>query len=73
MAVLPIIDVAEFETVQTLLKARNPAQTTQHVVSDPTPPYRHPPFVPAASSAKTAGFGVPSSILKWRTRHDSNV
>ena len=27
----------------------------------------------AASSAKTAGFGVPSSVPKWRTRHDSNV
>ena len=27
----------------------------------------------AASSAKTAGFGVPSSVPKWRARHDSNV
>jgi site-specific DNA recombinase len=27
----------------------------------------------AASSAKTAGFGVPSFVPKWRTRHDSNV
>ncbi|WP_315702438.1 MULTISPECIES: recombinase family protein [unclassified Bradyrhizobium] len=27
----------------------------------------------AASNAKTAGFGVPSSVPKWRTRHDSNV
>jgi hypothetical protein len=27
----------------------------------------------AASSAKTAGFGGPSSVPKWRTRHDSNV
>ena len=27
----------------------------------------------AASSARTAGFGVPSSVPKWRTRHDSNV
>ncbi len=27
----------------------------------------------AASSAKTAGFGVPSSVPKWRTRHDSNA
>jgi len=26
-----------------------------------------------ASSAKTAGFGVPSSVPKWRARHDSNV
>jgi len=26
----------------------------------------------AASSAKTAGFGVPSSVPKWRTRGDSN-
>lgn len=27
----------------------------------------------AASSAKTAGFGMPSFVPKWRTRHDSNV
>ncbi len=27
----------------------------------------------AAESAKTAGFSVPSSVPKWRTRHDSNV
>ena len=27
----------------------------------------------AASSPKTAGFGVPSFVPKWRTRHDSNV
>jgi site-specific DNA recombinase len=27
----------------------------------------------AASSAKAADFGVPSSVPKWRTRHDSNV
>jgi site-specific DNA recombinase len=27
----------------------------------------------AASSAKMAGFGVPSSVPNWRTRHDSNV
>ena len=27
----------------------------------------------AAESAKTAGFGVPSSVPKWRTRHDSNA
>jgi hypothetical protein len=27
----------------------------------------------AASSAKTADFGVPSSVPKWRARHDSNV
>jgi site-specific DNA recombinase len=27
----------------------------------------------AASSAKTAGFDVPSFVPKWRTRHDSNV
>ena len=26
----------------------------------------------AASSAKAAGFGVPSSVSKWRTRRDSN-
>jgi site-specific DNA recombinase len=26
----------------------------------------------AASSAKTAGFGVPSSVPKWRARSDSN-
>src|ERR1700676_2095100 len=27
----------------------------------------------AASSAKTAGFGVPSFVPKWRTRYDSNT
>lgn len=27
----------------------------------------------AASSAKSAGFGVPSFVPKWRARHDSNV
>jgi site-specific DNA recombinase len=27
----------------------------------------------AAESAKTTGLGVPSSVPKWRTRHDSNV
>lgn len=27
----------------------------------------------AASGAKTAGFGVPSSVPKWRARNDSNV
>jgi hypothetical protein len=27
----------------------------------------------AASSAKTAGFGVPSSVPKWRARSDSNA
>lgn len=27
----------------------------------------------AASSAKTAGFGVPSSVPKWRPRQDSNL
>ncbi len=27
----------------------------------------------AASSAKTAGFRVPSLVPRWRTRHDSNV
>lgn len=27
----------------------------------------------AASGAKTAGFGVPSFVPKWRARHDSNV
>jgi site-specific DNA recombinase len=27
----------------------------------------------AASSVKSAAFGVHSSVLKWRTRHDSNV
>jgi site-specific DNA recombinase len=27
----------------------------------------------AAESAKTAGFGVPSSVPKWRARNDSNV
>ncbi|MBB1091174.1 hypothetical protein HUU61_07710 [Rhodopseudomonas palustris] len=27
----------------------------------------------AASSGKSAVFGAHSSVLKWRTRHDSNV
>jgi hypothetical protein len=27
----------------------------------------------AASSAKTAGFGVPSFVPKWRARKDSNL
>lgn len=27
----------------------------------------------AAESAKTTDFGVPSSVPKWRARHDSNV
>src|SRR6195256_4207869 len=27
----------------------------------------------AAESAKTAGFGVPSSVPKWRARNDSNA
>jgi hypothetical protein len=27
----------------------------------------------AAESAKAASFGVPNSVPKWRTRHDSNV
>ena len=27
----------------------------------------------AASSVESAAFGVHSSVLKWRTRHDSNV
>ena len=27
----------------------------------------------AASSAKTAGFGVPSSVPKWRAQGDSNL
>jgi site-specific DNA recombinase len=27
----------------------------------------------APSGAKTAGFGVPSSVPKWRARHDTNV
>ena len=27
----------------------------------------------AASSEKTAGFGVPSSVPKWRARNDSNI
>jgi DNA invertase Pin-like site-specific DNA recombinase len=36
MAVPPIIDVAEFEAVQTLLKTRSPAMTAPRVVSGPT-------------------------------------
>jgi len=27
----------------------------------------------AASSVKMAGFGVPSSVPKWRARNDSNL
>ena len=27
----------------------------------------------AGSIVETAAFGVRSSVLKWRTRHDSNV
>jgi site-specific DNA recombinase len=27
----------------------------------------------AASGGKWVAFGVQSSVLKWRTRHDSNV
>ncbi|XUM23825.1 hypothetical protein ACRAVF_11420 [Bradyrhizobium oligotrophicum S58] len=27
----------------------------------------------AVSGEKTAGFAVPGSVPKWRTRHDSNV
>jgi site-specific DNA recombinase len=27
----------------------------------------------SASGVKSAGFGVPSFVPKWRTRHDSNV
>ncbi|MHB2166530.1 recombinase family protein [Alsobacter sp. R-9] len=30
-------------------------------------------LVAAASGGKSAAFGVHSSVLKWRTRHDSNV
>src|SRR5712671_4699300 len=36
MAVPPIIDQAEFEVVQMLLKSRSPALTAPHVVSGPT-------------------------------------
>jgi site-specific DNA recombinase len=36
MVVPPIIDAAEFEAVQTLLKARSPAMTAPRVVSGPT-------------------------------------
>src|SRR5215471_2024806 len=36
MAVPPIIEVAEFETVQTLLKTRSPALTAPRIVSGPT-------------------------------------
>src|SRR5258708_3420597 len=36
MAVPPIIDAAEFEAVQTLLKTRSPAMTAPRVVSGPT-------------------------------------
>ncbi|WP_348638301.1 recombinase family protein [Bradyrhizobium sp. ISRA463] len=36
MAVPPIIDMAEFEAVQTLLKTRSPAMTAPRIVSGPT-------------------------------------
>src|SRR3954469_8845871 len=36
MAVPPIIDAAEFEAVQTLLKSRSPALTAPRIVSGPT-------------------------------------
>jgi hypothetical protein len=36
MAVPPIIEAAEFEAVQTLLKTRRPALTAPHIVSGPT-------------------------------------
>lgn len=36
MAVPPIIDIAEFESVQTLLKSRSPALSAPRVVSGPT-------------------------------------
>jgi site-specific DNA recombinase len=36
MAVPPIIEVAEFEAVQTLLKTRSPALTAPRIVSGPT-------------------------------------
>jgi site-specific DNA recombinase len=36
MAVPPIIDTAEFEAVQALLKARSPALTAPRIVSGPT-------------------------------------
>ena len=44
MAIPPIIDMAEFEAVQTRLKTPSPALTAPRVVSGPTlshPPYRH--------------------------------
>src|SRR5713101_2367819 len=36
MAVPPIVDAAEFEAVQTLLKTRSPAVTAPRIVSGPT-------------------------------------
>jgi len=36
MAVPPIIEAAEFEAVQTLLKTRRPALTAPRIVSGPT-------------------------------------
>jgi site-specific DNA recombinase len=47
MAVPPIIDAAEFEAVQTLLKSRSPALTAPRVVSGP-------PSLPASASALRA-------------------
>ena len=41
MAVPPIIDEAEFEAVQTLLKTRSPAMTAPRDRQRPDPPYRH--------------------------------
>ena len=41
MTVPPIVDAAEFEAMQTLLKARSPALTAPRVVSGATPPYRN--------------------------------
>lgn len=37
MAVPPIIDTAEFEAVQPLLKTRSPALTAPRIVSGPLP------------------------------------
>jgi hypothetical protein len=53
--------LAEFEAVQALLKFRSPALKSELLRT-----------LVAASSVKTAGFGVPSSAPKWRARRDSN-
>jgi hypothetical protein len=49
MAVPPIIDAAEFEAVQTLLKTRCPALTAPARRQRPDPPLPASAFVPLAA------------------------